>query len=387
MEMRWVMLGVLFLARMTMGFQFQAVPALTPELASLYGVSLSGIGLLIGLYLAPGVLVAIPGGAIAAWLGDRRVIGGAMAVMFLGGAVMMFAPGWEAALAGRVLAGTGGVIVNVVMTKMLVDWFAGREIATALAIFVNSWPVGIAAALLVLPPAAALGGLALADGITLALIGAALVLFLAVYRPAPGAPQGPAGIAVAAFPVVPLACAGLVWAFYNAALAMVFGFGVVALGALGWTTAAAAALISAFMGALAVSLPFGGLLADRTGRRDTVICASLAGFALLCPLALVVGQAWVPVILLLAGAVFGLAAGPVMSLPAQVLPQSARAFGMGVFFAIYYAVMLGAPALGGGVADASGDRTVVFVLAAGLSVAALAALGAFRVAAPGAVQP
>ena len=381
MAMRWAMLGVLFLARMSMGFQFQAVAALTPDLAEVYGVSLAGIGLLIGLYLAPGILVAIPGGAIAAWLGDRRVIGGAMALMLAGGAMMALLPGWEAALAGRVLAGTGGVIVNVVMTKMLVDWFAGREISTALAIFVNSWPVGIALALLVLPPASAAGGLAAAHGITLGRIAVALALFLAVYRPAPGAVQGPARLAVAPFPVAALVFAGLVWAVYNAALGMVFGFGAVALGAMGWEAAAAGALVGAFMAALALSLPFGGMLADRTGRRDMVILVSFAGFAALCPLVPVVPQPAIPAVLIVAGVLFGLAAGPVMSLPAQVLPPDARAFGMGVFFAIYYAVMLAAPALAGRVADATGDSSVVFPLAAALAIGALACLSLFRAAA------
>ena len=37
------------------------------------------------------------------------------------------------------------------MTKMVTDWFAGKEIATAMAIFVNSWPAGIAISLLTLP--------------------------------------------------------------------------------------------------------------------------------------------------------------------------------------------------------------------------------------------
>ena len=50
------------------------------------------------------------------------------------------------------MAGIGGVIMNVLMTKMVADWFTGKEISTAMAIFVNSWPIGIAISLLMLPP-------------------------------------------------------------------------------------------------------------------------------------------------------------------------------------------------------------------------------------------
>jgi MFS family permease len=68
--------------------------------------------------------------------------------MVVGGLVMAFGVGWPAQLSGRLLAGFGGVLLNVLMSKMVTDWFAGREIATAMAIYVNSWPFGIAIALM-----------------------------------------------------------------------------------------------------------------------------------------------------------------------------------------------------------------------------------------------
>ena len=71
---RWVILAVLFIARTAMAFQFQSVGALSPLIIEGYDVSLADIGLLIGLYLAPGVVVAIPGGAIAGRFGDKRIV-------------------------------------------------------------------------------------------------------------------------------------------------------------------------------------------------------------------------------------------------------------------------------------------------------------------------
>ena len=41
---------------------------------------------------------------------------------------------------GRMVSGLGAVFVNVLMTKMVTDWFAGREIVTAMSMFVASWP-------------------------------------------------------------------------------------------------------------------------------------------------------------------------------------------------------------------------------------------------------
>lgn len=63
MTSRWGILAVLFAVRATMGFQFQSVAAVAPILRDA-GIGLADIGLLIGLYLAPGVAVALPGGAL-----------------------------------------------------------------------------------------------------------------------------------------------------------------------------------------------------------------------------------------------------------------------------------------------------------------------------------
>jgi hypothetical protein len=44
---------------------------------------------------------------------------------------MALSDSWTGQIAGRLVAGAGGVLLNVQMTKMVADWFAGREIATA----------------------------------------------------------------------------------------------------------------------------------------------------------------------------------------------------------------------------------------------------------------
>jgi hypothetical protein len=60
---RWNILALLFAVRTAMAFQFQSTAALAPMLRQEFGVGPAEIGLLIGLYLAPGVALAIPGGA------------------------------------------------------------------------------------------------------------------------------------------------------------------------------------------------------------------------------------------------------------------------------------------------------------------------------------
>src|SRR6266851_9296356 len=151
MRNRWGILAVLFTVRATMAFQFQSVAAVAPLLGNTYGVSIADIGILIGLYFAPGIVLALPGGAIGQKFGDKATVLGALLLMLAGSVAMASATSWNIQIAGRLVAGAGGVILSVQMTKMLTDWFAGHEIATAMAIFVNSWPTGIAFSLVVLP--------------------------------------------------------------------------------------------------------------------------------------------------------------------------------------------------------------------------------------------
>lgn len=134
-----------------MAFQFQSVAAVAPLLASEFGVGLADIGALIGLYFAPGIVLALPGGAIGQRFGDKATMLGAMLLMLAGSVAMASAPSWSIQIAGRLVTGAGGVILSVQMTKMATDLFADREIATAMAVFLNSWPAGVALSLLVLP--------------------------------------------------------------------------------------------------------------------------------------------------------------------------------------------------------------------------------------------
>lgn len=374
---RWLILAVLFFARLAMAFQFQSIAALSPLIIDDLGFDLADIGFLIGLYFAPGIIFALPGGAIAARLGDKRIVSFGMVLMLVGGAMIALTETWNILVAGRLVAGVGGVILNVVMTKMVVDWFAGREISTAMAIFINSWPVGIALALLALPILANVGGIAFAWWALWALVAAAFVSLVLFYHAPPGAEATSVNLEKAPLPLLALSCAGAVWALYNTALAMVFSFGPAVLIQQGWSLTQAGSVTSLFMVLFSIALPVGGIIADRTGRKDAVIYFSLISFPVLMPV-MVYFPASALVIFCIVGVSFAFGAGPVMTLPGDVLTPASRAFGMGIFFTIYYAVMMVGPRIVGGLADAAGDAGVAIMAGAVMSLAAALALVLFR---------
>ena len=101
------------------------------------------------------------------------------------GSLLMAPTSWTCQIAGRLVAGAGGVLLNVQLTKMVPTWFAGQEIATAMAIFVNSWPAGIARPLLMLPIHRHRLRRKRVHLAVAALIACGIVLLATLYRPPP----------------------------------------------------------------------------------------------------------------------------------------------------------------------------------------------------------
>jgi predicted MFS family arabinose efflux permease len=114
----------------------------------------------------------------------------------------------------------------------------------------------------------------------------------------------------------------------------------------------------------AVSVPLGGLLADRTGRHGTIMLLCFLVTALLMIVAIRTDAVVVTVVLL--GALSGLAAGPIMSLPARVLAPDTRALGMGIYFSVSYVGLVVGPALGGRYATWAGSAAATFDLGAAM---------------------
>jgi predicted MFS family arabinose efflux permease len=375
---RWGILVVLFVVRGAMAFQFQSVAAVAPLLGSELGVSLADIGVLIGLYFAPGVVLALPGGAIGQRFGDKTTVLGALLLMLAGSVVMAFASSWSVQIAGRLVSGAGAVILSVQMTKMLTDWFVGKEIATAMAIFVNSWPAGIAISLLVLPSIGTAWGVGAVHLSVAVMIGCSIVLLAIGYRP-------PADIAITLMTTslrldrsaaIAVIAAGLIWGLFNIGFAVIFSFGPSLLVERGWSIAAAGSTISIVLWLAVGSVALGGFLADRTGRPEVLLVAGCIVFALLM-IVLPRTSAVISTIVAI-GLVCGHPAGPMMSLPARVLQPGTRAVGMGLFYTIFYAAMMLGPVIGGACAKWTGSAAAAFDFGAAMILACPVILWGFN---------
>jgi MFS family permease len=373
---RWGILAVLFAVRLTIAFQFQSVAAVAPLLGHDFGVGLAEIGLLIGLYFTPGVVLSLPGGAIGQRFGDNSTVLGALALMLAGSLAMALTDSWSWQIAGRLVAGAGGVLLNVQLTKMVADWFAGKEIATAMAVFVGSWPAGIALSLVTLPLIGTTHGVSAVHLVVAALMALAIVL-AAGYKPPPtAATAATSSVRLDFRTAMAVTVAGLMWGLYNVGFATIFSFGPTMLAERGWSIASAGSVTSIVLWVSLFGVPLGGLAADRTQRPQTIVVAGCVIFAGLM-LALSHGDAVIaPVIAL--GLITGPPAGPMMSLPARVLQPATRAIGMGLFYTLYYAAMMLGPIVGGACAKWTGSAAAAFDFGAVVLVACPLLLWAFN---------
>ena len=356
---RWAILAVLFAVRATMAFQFQSVAAVAPLLANEFGVSIADIGVLIGLYFAPGVALALPGGASGQRFGDKATVLGALLLMLAGSVAMALAASWSIQIAGRLVAGVGGVVLSVQLTKMLTDWFAGKEIATAMAIFVNSWPAGIAISLLLMPVIGTAYGVGAVHLSVAAFSAFAIVLLAIAYRPpADAAVASATSLRLDRKAAIAVIAAGLIWGLFNVGFAVIFSFGPSLLVERGWSIAAAGSAISIVLWLAVISVPLGGFVSDRMKRPELVMVAGWIVFAMLMMLS--PRSNAVILIVIALGLISGQPAGPIMSLPTRVLRPETRAIGMGLFFTMFYGCMMLGPVVGGACAKWAGSAAAAF---------------------------
>ena len=335
------MLAVLTTSRLALGFQFQSVGSTAPFLVADLGIDYATVGFLIGLYLLPGVVVALPGGFLGRRFGDKQVAGTGLLLMFVGGILVGASDSYELVVAGRFVSGFGAVLLNVLLTKMTTDWFAGREIVLAMAILLNAWPIGMGIALVTLGPLAEVSSWSAAFYATAAVAFVGLLLVAALYR-SPDAvkvtDREQAKIFSLSFREVGLvSLVGVVWAFFNVAYAIISGFAPSFLISRGESVADAGFIISLNTWLFVASVQIGGLLAQRWGRTNTIIVVGISvwGTGLLL-LPLISSPMWVIVVMGIFG---GAPAGAIAAIPAEILKPENRGPGLGLFITWFYGAM------------------------------------------------
>jgi MFS family permease len=381
MANRWVALVIVFVTRTSMGFQFQAVAAVAPLMVAELQLTWVQLGSLIGLYMLPGAVFALPGGVLGQRFGDRRIVVASLALMVAGGFVTAAAHGFVVAAAGRLVSGAGAVLMNILLAKMVADWFTGRELSTAMGIMLTSWPVGLGIA------TATLGALATHASWRVAIVATALVAALGlvliafVYRDPPSAADHAAKAAerrvrLSGREIGLATSGGFAWGCFNASLVAIIAFGPGLLIARGMSLSDAGFVVSLAIWLTIVSVPIGGLITDRLGRPNLLIVAGslvAAFFTLLLP-----ALTHTMLAFCLVGLAIGAPPGALMALLPKAVASERLATTLGVYYTTYYVVMAVAQLAAGAVRDVFGSPAAPIVFAALVMGSTIVGFGVFR---------
>jgi DHA1 family inner membrane transport protein len=343
-------------------FQLQAAAVAAPSLIRELDLSFAQIGLAMGAFMLPGIFLTVPAGLLAGRIGDRPVLRGAFMLLAAGIALSALAESFAVLLAGRLLAGMGGVTILMLVIKMTADRFAGPLLSTATSTVIVSWPLGTALALVLLGPVEAAYGWRAVLGLSALPILAGLALTFAVGRAAPPPPSTGAPPARVGFGFI--VGSALSWGTYNGAIVVMATFLPGFLATAGWDAAGAAARSSLVTWSFAVVVPFCGWAADRLiGRTGAVVLGMVLTAACFLAIAPTGGAAWV---LILLGIGLALPPGALTAQVGDATPPAARPLVFGWYAAGSYCGMSSAPWIAGSLRDVTGDANAPMLWGAAL---------------------
>jgi MFS family permease len=375
---RWGMLLVIFFTRTSLGFQFQSIAALTPFLVTAFDFTWAQVGLLMGLFMLPGVVFALPGGLLGQRFGSLPITLAGLCLLIVGGMIVAYAGGFAGGAMGRALGGIGGVLVNIMLARMVAEWFRGRELQTAMGLMLAAWPFGMALALMLLGPLALLASWRVAEYATVVAAGLALGVMALIYRDPPGAggdtlarPRLNVPARVWALAI----SAGVGWALLNASIIVVASFAPSFLIAQGASVTEAGLITGAALWISIVSVPLGGFLADRLERPRALIVGGclIAAVTIAC-------IAWAPrpsVWMIVSAVLLGVPPSIMAALLPRAVEGEHLATAFGVYYGLFYLGMAMAQSLAGLLRDLTGNPGMPLLFAALLMAFTVPAVALF----------
>jgi MFS family permease len=372
------MLLVIFFTRTALGFQFQSIAALTPFLVAAFDLTWAQVGLLMGLFMLPGVVFALPGGLLGQRFGSLRVTIAGLGLLIIGGMLVSYAGGFGTAALGRTLAGTGGVLVNIMLARMVAEWFRGRELQTAMGLMLAAWPFGMALALMILGPLALIASWRVAEYAAVVAAGLALGVVALIYQDPPGAGGSESArprLNVPARVWALAVSAGIGYALLNASIIVVASFAPSFLMSRGASVSEAGLITGAALWISIMSVPLGGLVADRVNRPRLLIVAGClaAAVSMVC-----IARAPLPTLWMMVTAILlGLPPSIMMALLPRAVGAEHLATALGVFYALFYLGMAVSQSLAGLLRDLTGDPGMPLLFAAVLMALTVPAVALF----------
>ena len=129
----WIVLGLLSAMFFGNSYVYDSIGPVADLLQSQRGFSDSQIGMLNAIYSLPNVVLVLVGGLLVDRCGASRMLLASNAICFAGALLTAFGGDFAAMASGRLLFGIGAETMNIAITVAAVDWFAGGNVAFAMA--------------------------------------------------------------------------------------------------------------------------------------------------------------------------------------------------------------------------------------------------------------
>ncbi|TAL84641.1 MAG: MFS transporter [Candidimonas sp.] len=380
-------LMILTLSRVGVAFQFQSVTPTIGYLRETLSFSSTGYGLLLGIYMAPGALMAVVSPILAGRLGNVTTLVAALVLMGIGQASLLLAPSMEFAYLARLIAGTGGCLVYVLTIDLAAQLCDAGQMPGRMGMIAASWPFGNALSLVALGLLASfnLPGVAALIPAVLALAAALLVGWTRAVSAEVQQHSEPlfnrqnGQTPIAALPSIGTSLTewkqaltesfapGIAFALYNVSFILFTSFTPELLGSQGYSALAASNIASLPMWLFVFSVPIGGFLAGRWPKNGKWLVAlgCLGGAAcIVCSQLFEDKAVWY----VLAGILGGLPTGPMLVRAGKTI----HSLFYSTLFFIFFVTLLISPPIAGAVIEATGEiRSLIVVCVALLVVAFL----------------
>jgi MFS family permease len=315
----WVILTVLYLASVASALNQFKVPPVLPVLIRAFGLSLSNAGMLMSVFSAAGIILALPAGYIMQRLGLKVTGLIAIGAVCIGSCLGAICTTAALMLVSRFIEGAGIGLITIVAPAAIALWFPAESRGTPLGLWTTCMPVGNILTFNLAPWLTELAGWQLVwkAGTIFAL--ATYLLFWGFFRmprqeeagwqplaeEADSEQRKPNGIGVA-MANLGLWLITLQFLCYNAICLALGTYYPTFLNTVhNYSLARASFIFSLCTIAAVFSQPLGGYLSDRLGRRKLLIVISSVATGLICLVPFVVTGWMIPAFTIGLGLVSG----------------------------------------------------------------------------------
>jgi predicted MFS family arabinose efflux permease len=379
---RWVILGVTTLSCLAFAITMQSVPPILSLVMAEFKLSYAQGGLLMSLFALPGIAISIPAGMLVDRYGQKTVGIICFALMIVGTAIFASGNSLPVLVLGRVVAGAGALTMLVLAPQLLAQWFAGREMGTAMGVLNTALPLGTILSLNFLSLLGENLGWRASAWISAAVPLIALLVFIFLFAPAPGTsqitrPKGESFLQSIRLTGISIWILGIAWLLFNAGVISMFTFTPDLLQSAGLTIASAGFVTSALMWPSIVLSPVVGYVIDKIDRKRAII--AIGGLALAIFIAMIPSAtSWILALMIIIGVAQVLIPAPIYALITDVTSPERLGLSFGIFNTCLNLGIVAGPVAVGAIRDATGSYQASYALMAGFAFLIILAMVALR---------